>query len=91
MSLNLKEKLLKLLSTKEEKQNQLTLTETELNELIEKRANELLDAELATLDKAFLKEVSGDMKSIKVDETTKEDKTQEEKVREILTNNSKKE
>lgn len=91
MSLNLKEKLLKLLSTKEEKQNQLTLTETELNELIEKRANELLDAELATLDKAFLKEVSGDMKSIKVDETTKEDKTQEERVREILTNKSKKE
>lgn len=91
MSLNLKEKLLKLLTTKEEKQNQLTLTETELNELIEKRANELLDAELATLDKAFLKEVSGDMKSIKVDETTKEDKTQEEKVREILTNKSKKE
>ena len=56
-----------------------------LNELVEKRANELLDAELATLDKAFLKEVSGDMKSIKVDEATKEDKTKEEKVRDILT------
>ena len=85
MSLNLKEKLLKFLTSKEVKEEPITLTETELNELVEKRANELLDAELATLDKAFLKEVSGDMKSIKVDETTKEDKTKEEKVRDILT------
>ena len=85
MSLNLKEKLLKFLTSKEVKEEPITLTETELNELVEKRANELLDAELATLDKAFLKEVSGDMKSIKVDETTKEDKTKEDKVRDILT------
>ena len=86
MSLNLKEKLLKFLTSKETKEEQpITLTETQLNELVEKRANELLDAELATLDKAFLKEVSGDMKSIKVDETTKEDKTKEDKVRDILT------
>ena len=85
MSLNLKEKLLKFLTSKEVKEEPITLTETELNELVEKRANELLDAELATLDKAFLKEVSGDMKSIKVDETTKEDKTKEDKVRAILT------
>ena len=85
MSLNLKEKLLKFLTSKEAKEEPITLTETELNELVEKRANELLDAELATLDKAFLKEVSGDMKSIKVDETTKEDKTKEDKVRDILT------
>ena len=86
MSLNLKEKLLKFLTSKEVKEEQpITLTETQLNELVEKRANELLDAELATLDKAFLKEVSGDMKSIKVDETTKEDKTKEDKVRDILT------
>ena len=86
MSLNLKEKLLKFLTSKEAKEEApITLTETELNELVEKRANELLDAELATLDKAFLKEVSGDMKSIKVDEATKEDKTKEEKVRDILT------
>ena len=86
MSLNLKEKLLKFLTSKEVKEEApITLTETQLNELVEKRANELLDAELATLDKAFLKEVSGDMKSIKVDETTKEDKTKEEKVRDILT------
>ena len=85
MSLNLKEKLLKFLTSKEVKEEPISLTETELNELVEKRANELLDAELATLDKAFLKEVSGDMKSIKVDETTKEDKTKEDKVRDILT------
>lgn len=86
MSLNLKEKLLKFLTSKEVKEEApITLTETQLNELVEKRANELLDAELATLDKAFLKEVSGDMKSIKVDETTKEDKTKEDRVRDILT------
>ena len=85
MSLNLKEKLLKFLTSKEVKEEPITLTETELNELVEKRANELLDAELATLDKAFLKEVSGDMKSIKVDEPAKEDKTKEDKVRDILT------
>ena len=86
MSLNLKEKLLKFLTCKEAKEEQpITLTETQLNELVEKRANELLDAELATLDKAFLKEVSGDMKSIKVDEPAKEDKTKEDKVRDILT------
>lgn len=96
MALSLKERLLKILNGKDEvkkdEPKQLTLTDAELNELVEKRANELLDKELATLDKAFLKEVSEGMKSIKVDEPSKEQtQLQEDKVKEILNNKETKE
>lgn len=87
MAISLKEKLLKIFNGNKDELKQLTLTDKELNDLVEKRANELLEKELATLDKAFLKEVSEGMKSIEVDEPSKEQKqSQEDKVKEILKN-----
>ena len=89
MALSLKDKLLKILNSKDEvkkeEPKQLTLTDAEINALVEKRANELLDKELATLDKAFLKEVSESMKSINV-EVKEQTMSKEDKVKEILNN-----
>lgn len=88
--MKLREKLLNILNGKDEikkDEDKIELTKNELNEIVEKRANELLDKELASLDKAFLKEVSEGMKSLRVDDTINEQpKSQEDKVKEILKN-----
>lgn len=94
MGLNLKQRLLKILNSKDDvidnsKDKQLSLTDKELEELVEKRANELLEKELATLDKAFLKEVSESIKGVEIKESVNNDdadKTQEDKVKDILNN-----
>lgn len=83
MSIGLKEKIIKLLSQKEEQPKQLTLTEAELEDLVNKRATELLDQELATLDKAFLKEVSNHMQPLSTNKT-EPIKSKEERVKEVL-------
>lgn len=94
MALSLKQKLLKILNSKDDDNvdnvsKQLSLTDKEINELVEKRANELLEKELATLDKAFLKEVSDKIKSIEfndIQNQNNDEKSQEDKVKDILNN-----
>lgn len=85
MSIKLKDRLLKLLNGEQASIKVIKVSESELNKLVEERANQLLEEELSTLDKAFLKEVSDKMNSINVNnQEDKQELSKEDKIKNIL-------
>ncbi len=81
MAFSFKDKAKKALESRENKK--ITLTQKELNKLVEDRANEILDKEvMSKLPDEFLRQVSGEIDSQTTE--TEEEKSEEEQADELL-------